>query len=403
MPPSPTRHRLALALALAGIALSALALDVHRRLAAGSGYTSFCNLGGAVNCDVVLGSRYSVVLGVAVPAWGIAGFAAGAALALPGALAASAGGLADLLLLGLASASLGFALVLGGAMMALGSVCLLCLGLDAIILAWFVTVLPLASRFEADVRAGWWRRPAAARVFTAAGLVIALAGGTWAAARGSSEARSLADVQARDPRFYSWYTRLPVRPLSELTSTDCHRKGEPGAALAIVEFSDFQCPFCVQAFRDLHELVRSRADVSLVFRHFPLDASCNRHVKGSLHPAACLAACAAECAGRQERFWEYHDVLFENNEHLERESLFRYARELGLDLTAFASCLDDPATLARVGEDVEAGARVGVNATPTLFFNGRAIAGALPDRIHYDYALIIEQHAGQARSPQGAS
>src|SRR5206468_2872217 len=241
MPPSPTRHRLALALALAGIALSALALDVHRRLAAGSGYTSFCNLGGVVNCDAVLGSRYSVVLGVAVPAWGIAGFAAGAALALPGALAASAGGLADLLLLGLASASLGFALVLGGAMMALGSVCLLCLGLDAIILAWFVTVLPLASRFEADVRAGRWRRP--------------------------------------------------------------------GAALAIVEFSDFQCPFCVQAFRDLHELVRSRAGVSLVFRHFPLDASCNRHVKGSLHPAACLAACAAECAGRQERFWEYHDVL----------------------------------------------------------------------------------------------
>src|SRR5438132_1306120 len=291
MPPSPTRHRLALALALAGIALSALALDVHRRLAAGSGYTSFCNLGGVVNCDAVLGSRYSVVLGVTVPAWGIAGFAAGAALALPGALAASAGGLADLLLLGLASASLGFALVLGGAMM----------------------------------------------------------------------------------------------------------------ALAIVEFSDFQCPFCVQAFRDLHELVRSRAGVSLVFRHFPLDASCNRHVKGSLHPAACLAACAAECAGRQERFWEYHDVLFENSEHLERESLLRYARELGLDVTAFASCLDDPATLARVGEDVEAGARVGVNATPTLFFNGRAIAGALPDRIHYDYALIIEQHAGQARSPQGAS
>src|SRR3989442_8573602 len=94
MPPSPTRHRLALALALAGIALSALALDVHRRLAEGSGYTSFCNLGGVVNCDAVLGSRYSIVLGVAVPAWGIAGFAAGGALALPRPLPASAGRLA---------------------------------------------------------------------------------------------------------------------------------------------------------------------------------------------------------------------------------------------------------------------------------------------------------------------
>src|SRR2546428_4906113 len=94
MPPSPTRHRLALALALAGIALSALALDVHRRLAAGSGYTSFCNLGGAVNCDAVLGSRYSVVLGVAVPAWGFPGFSPGAAPELPTPLGKRAGGIA---------------------------------------------------------------------------------------------------------------------------------------------------------------------------------------------------------------------------------------------------------------------------------------------------------------------
>src|SRR5881409_4475732 len=252
MPPSPTRHRLALALALA-----ALALDVHRRLAAGSGYTSFCNLGGAVNCDTVLGSRYSVVLGAPVPAWGIAGFAAGAALALPGAFAASAGGLADLLLLGLVSASLGFALVLAGAMMVLGSVCLLCLGLDTLILAWFVTVLPLASRFEADVRAGWWRWRAGARAFAAAALVLAVAGGTWAAARTPAAALNAADVRVRDPKFYGWYTGLPVRPPSELTTPDCHRKGEAGAALAIVEFSDFQCRFCAQAFRDLHELLRA--------------------------------------------------------------------------------------------------------------------------------------------------
>src|SRR5437667_10889011 len=211
MPPRPTRHRLALALALAGIALSALALAVHRRLAEGSGYTSFCNLGGIVNCDTVLGSRYSVVLGVSVPAWGIAGFAAGAALALPGALAASAGGLADLLLLGLVSASLGFALVLAGAMMVLGSVCLLCLGLDTLILAWFVTVLPLASRFEADVRAGWWRRRAGARPFAAATLVLAVAGGTWAAARTPAAALNAADVRVRDPQFYGWYTGPPVR------------------------------------------------------------------------------------------------------------------------------------------------------------------------------------------------
>src|SRR5881409_2177485 len=95
---SPTRHRIALLVALAGATLSTVTLVVHERLASGSGYTSFCNLGGIVNCDAVLGSRYGVLLGAPVAAWGLVAFLAGAVLALPGALGASAGGLADLLL-----------------------------------------------------------------------------------------------------------------------------------------------------------------------------------------------------------------------------------------------------------------------------------------------------------------
>jgi protein-disulfide isomerase len=390
---SPVRHRVALLLALAGVALSAVTLVIHQRVVAASGYTSFCNLGPVVNCDAVLGSRYGTLLGIPVAAWGLAAFAVGAVLALPGTVRGAVPGLADLLLLGLASGSLGFALVLGVVALAiLRHVCLLCLGLDVVAAAWFVTVLPLASRFEAGAGAGWWRRPAAARTIAAASLAIAVAGGTWAAARGPAAVSTLEDVQARDPKFYQWYTRLPVRSLSELVSPDCPRKGPRGAAVAIVEFSDFQCPFCVQAYRDLRDLVRTRSDVSVVFRHFPLDATCNAHLKGSLHPDACLAACAAECAARQGRFWEYHDVLFDNHEHLERESLFRYARDVRLDIPDFRACLDDPATRTRIGEDVEAGARAGVSSTPTLFINGRAVAGAL-DRNHYDYALIIEQHA----------
>jgi protein-disulfide isomerase len=271
-----------------------------------------------------------------------------------------------------------------------------------LVATWFVTVAPLASGFDATSRSGWWRRRAAARAMAAAGLVVAVAGGTWAAVHGPGGVATVAEVRARDPKFYEWYTRLPVRPMDQLTAADCPRKGKPGARVAIVEFSDFQCPYCVQAFRDLRDLVRERPDVSLVFRHYPLDAACNAHVKRSLHPDACLAACAAECAARQGRFWEYHDVLFQNNEHLERDSLFRYAREMDLDLGAFGTCLDDPATRARIGEDVEAGTRAGVTSTPTIFFNGRAIEGAL-DRPYYDYALIIETHAGHGHDAEGAS
>jgi uncharacterized membrane protein/predicted DsbA family dithiol-disulfide isomerase len=399
---SPARHRAALAIALLGVAVSAVTLVVHERLAASAAYTSFCNFGGVVNCDTVLGSRYATVLGFPVAAWGLLAFGTGALLALPGALGRAGGGLADLLLLGLASASVGFALVLAFvSATVLHTLCLLCATLDLVILAWFVSVAPLVARFDARPAAGWWRGRSAARAMAAAGLVLAVAGGTWAA-RGPGSATNAAEVKSRDVKFYEWYTGLPVRPVDDLVTPDCHRKGPPGAAVAIVEFSDFQCPFCVQASRDLRELQRAHPDVSIVFRHFPLDSACNRTLKHTVHPDACLAACAAECAGRQGRFWDYHDVLFENHEHLERDSLFRYARDMQLDIPAFRSCLDDPATRVRVGADVEAGAHAGVGSTPTLFFNGRTVEGAL-DPVYYEYALIIEKHVRDAHAAAGAS
>jgi protein-disulfide isomerase len=131
--------------------------------------------------------------------------------------------------------------------------------------------------------------------------------------------------------------------------------------------------------------------VRLVFRHYPLDGRCNDQVAHGLHPMACLAAAAAECAGRQGRFWEYHDHLFRNQGALERESLFGFARDLALDLGAFRGCLDDPATMDRVRRDVELGAGLGVASTPTIFINGRRVDGAL-ERHYYDYAITLETH-----------
>src|SRR5207253_10185936 len=113
MSASPSRHRVALAVALAGVALSALTVFVHERISADPGYTSFCNLGGAINCDVVLGSRYGRLLGVPVAGLALATFALGAVLAVPRALGARAR-LADLALLGLLSAGVGLAAVLLG-------------------------------------------------------------------------------------------------------------------------------------------------------------------------------------------------------------------------------------------------------------------------------------------------
>src|SRR5262249_1594499 len=153
----------------------------------------------------------SVILGVPVAAWGLIGFAIGAMLALPGAIAGATAGLADLLLLGVVSASLGLAVVMGVIMLGeLHHVCLLCLSMDAVVLAWFIPGLPLAARFEPTGAS--WRGRKAAWAIVLAGGVVAVAGGTLAAVRTPGGVTTVQEIQTRDPKFYAWYTSLPVRP-----------------------------------------------------------------------------------------------------------------------------------------------------------------------------------------------
>lgn len=392
---SPTRHRVALTIALTGVAVSAYVLNEHVRLHADGAYVSSCkDLG--FHCDEVLRSRWGKLLGLPVPAWSLADFAVGAVLAVPGALGATGAGLADLLLIGLVSASLGYALVLLGVMVfAVQASCIFCLTVDAVILAWFVTVVPLASRFEASPRTPWARRRSTAQVFAAAALVLALAGGATLAAVPNTvgACATAADVRSIEPKFFEMYDGLKRVPLPETLGAATHTKGAPNASVTLVEFSDFECPACGAAFHDLRALVKKHPDLRLVFRHFPLDSSCNRYVQRAVHQDACLAAAASECAGKQDRFWEYHDLLFQNQASLDRDNLFRYARELGLDIPTFRTCLDDPATRDVILQDIEAGRAAGVDSTPTLFTNTRRIDGAL-EQPFYDYALCIERSAG---------
>jgi protein-disulfide isomerase len=170
-----------------------------------------------------------------------------------------------------------------------------------------------------------------------------------------------------------------------------HAKGAEGAPVTIVEFSDFECGYCAKAFRDLRELEREhRGNVRVVFHHFPLDSECNPSVTSRMHTSACLAAIAAECAARFGKFWEYHDHLFEAQDALARDDLVTAARQLGLDEKAFSECLADPAMRERVVADAKAGGALGVQSTPTLFINGREVAGAL-DRSAYEYVIAMER------------
>lgn len=141
-----------------------------------------------------------------------------------------------------------------------------------------------------------------------------------------------------------------------------HVRGPHGAPVTLVEYGDFECPNCKQAAAAVKLLLeRFAGRVQLVFRHFPLEA---------VHLHARLAAEAAEAVGAQGRFWEMHDLLFENQSHLKAANLHTYAERLGVDLARYTAEMDDHVYLQRVREHIEGAHASGVHATPTFFLNG---------------------------------
>jgi protein-disulfide isomerase len=143
--------------------------------------------------------------------------------------------------------------------------------------------------------------------------------------------------------------------------------GPENAAVTIVEFSDFQCPYCSEAASAVQQVREKYEDKArFVFRQFPL----------SFHQDAHLAAQAALAAHKQGKFWEYHDKLFANQEQLGREELETYAKDVGLNMTQFKSALDNNLYAQQVDDDLELGKTVYVQGTPTIFINGKRVQNA---------------------------
>jgi Na+/H+ antiporter NhaA len=146
-----------------------------------------------------------------------------------------------------------------------------------------------------------------------------------------------------------------------------HVRGPASALVTLVEYGDFECPFCGQAEPAVRELLADHGDVRYVWRHLPLT---------DVHPHAQLASEAAEAAAEQGKFWEMHDTLFDHQSELQGRDLVRYAQELGLNVDRFRDDLRRRAGAARVAEDVDSADMSGVSGTPTFFINGRRHYGA---------------------------
>ncbi len=151
---------------------------------------------------------------------------------------------------------------------------------------------------------------------------------------------------------------------------DDHIRGPADAPVTILEYGDYECPYCRGAFRDVHRLIDQHPTlIRFVFRNFPI---------AQLHPHAEEAAEAAEAAAAQGKFWEMYELLLQPYSHLDIDSLVTYAEVLGLNIPRFRRELTDRAYAARINQDVQEGIRNGVNQTPKFYVDGERVDGKVP-------------------------
>jgi protein-disulfide isomerase len=161
--------------------------------------------------------------------------------------------------------------------------------------------------------------------------------------------------------------------------------GPDDAPITIVEFSDFQCPYCEAWYQQVYPQLMAAYpnQIRFVYRDLPLP----------MHPESVPAAEAADCAGEQGAFWKFHDALFSGQYSLGRAGYEQYAADLGLDTAAFTACLDDHRYQARIQANASDAAQLGLNGTPSFVINGRIVVGALP--FSSFQSIIDEELAGK--------
>lgn len=342
----------AAALAVAGLALALLLARQH--VSAHAGLASACNINEFVNCDRVATSRFSVFLGIPVAVWGIFGYLLMLGLSAAGLRARRPHGAwpAGLLFASSAVASALAVLLALVSELAIGALCLYCAG------SWLVSLALLVTAWRAC-------RPGGVVASLRADLRVLSANAGVTLGAVVAAVVLVAVVARAQPRYWERPPRPAIAPPTQTAGP-----------VVIVEFSDYECPFCAKAHDELRGLLAARPDVRLVKRHFPLDASCNPILKRPMHRDACALARAGICAEEQGKQPEMDDALFANQQaHRPVDEL---AARVGLDLARFRSCLADPETGRRLSADIATGIQIGLKATPTYVIEGVQYSGILP-------------------------
>lgn len=372
-----------------------------------------CEASETVNCDIVNTSEYSEMFGVPIATWGAATYLL---IALLGAAAAAGREKLGNVLLAIGAAISLYAIFLFGvSKIQLGYVCQWCIRLY--IINFSVLGLSLVARAWAPPR------PDKMLIASVLGAFVVLSGLSVAAEKGyqntllgdEAAGTRLAQDDTRpdeapaetflDPEGDLQALQIDVQTEDDNSAIlhirpDDAWKGNPDASVVLVEFADLECGYCKRASSQLKRLYEVYGDeVLFVFKHFPMDPTCNPGVNNKKHRYACKAAWASVCAQQQRRFWAFHDLAFKNQHRLRDENLRAYAGAVEMDLDQFDACMRDRSVAAAVYADGEDGKAIDIHGTPRIFIDGQLYrSGTSAERMAAAIERALGRSAAEARA-----
>jgi len=407
---NPSRISVAILLALIGGALSGLLVLEHYGIGSATATVDqLCGADSDSGCEQVAESPYSSVGNLSVAGVGLFFYASmlfllALALVAPESVRGAAAALA-LALFGLAIVTdLGLFLL---QVFAIGALCKLCIGTYVVNIGAFLALFPAIRRLstvkpsliEGEGRRALvvWALGSIVLFSTVGALERALASGSEPAVSLLGEAPAGAGLAARleraeaqlqelqqtldDPAKYQTYQEQKAlqsfeqEPVQDLSLSSVPFKGPEEAPISVVEFSDFMCPFCQNLAVAFHNyLPESGGRVKIFFKNFPLDQDCNSAVSRTVHEGACELALGGVCAAKQNKFWEYHDRVFGAPPPSPTVGdVVQIAKAAGLDGEALQSCMASDAAKKELAAQIEEAQHLEVNATPTVFINGKRL------------------------------
>ncbi|MCB9796202.1 MAG: thioredoxin domain-containing protein [Alphaproteobacteria bacterium] len=338
--------------------------------AAQSGAESVCNINETFNCDAVNTSAYSELFGVPIAVLGL-GFYVGVAAFTGTAFQQKEGSdRAPALLLAAAIGACGYSLFLAWASTQIGAWCLFCISL------YLTNALLLVAGLLATREDGFLNNLGPALMgqgdrsmstFVLAGAVAAALGLIALKPSGPTTIE-----RAAEDDIGLLYEQ--VDGSIQLTGRE-PSWGRPDAPYVLLEFADYECPYCGEMAKEVKKLVAAHPDLRVIFKHYPLSNICNPNIPSEGHPNACMAAAAAVCAQEQGRFWELNNQMFANQHYLSKDDIRFMAEQLGLDTGALDACMSSDVTGTKVATDVDGGTKAGIWSTPSLFLQNVTAPG----------------------------